>query len=58
MFNGGEAVRHVGDQVNAAAHQPAGRAAITKDAVTGLGLSTGSSVIALIKSTQLSLATA
>jgi molybdate transport system regulatory protein len=32
-------------------------AAITKDAVTELGLATGSSVVALIKSTELSLAT-
>lgn len=32
-------------------------AAITKDAVTELGLTTGSAVVALIKSTELSLAT-
>ena len=33
-------------------------AAITKDAVTDLGLSSGSSVVALIKSTEISLANA
>ncbi|MFF3860328.1 molybdopterin-binding protein [Streptomyces sp. NPDC002209] len=33
-------------------------AAITKDAVEALGLATGSSVVALIKSTEISLATA
>ncbi|MGH4031037.1 TOBE domain-containing protein [Actinomycetota bacterium Odt1-20B] len=33
-------------------------AAITKDAVTDLGLAAGSSVVALIKSTEISLATA
>ncbi|MFD0310471.1 molybdopterin-binding protein [Streptomyces sp. NPDC127119] len=33
-------------------------AAITKDAVTDLGLATGSSVVALMKSTEVSLATA
>ncbi|MGW6010060.1 TOBE domain-containing protein [Streptomyces sp. NPDC055210] len=33
-------------------------AAITKDAVTDLGLTTGSSVVALMKSTEVSLATA
>lgn len=33
-------------------------AAITKDAVTDLGLAAGSSVVALIKSTEVSLATA
>ncbi|WP_055696725.1 TOBE domain-containing protein [Streptomyces silaceus] len=33
-------------------------AAITKDAVADLGLTTGSSVVALIKSTEISLATA
>ncbi|WP_353940549.1 TOBE domain-containing protein [Streptomyces sp. HUAS MG91] len=33
-------------------------AAITKDAVTDLGLTSGSSVVALIKSTEVSLATA
>ncbi|WP_030292384.1 TOBE domain-containing protein [Streptomyces katrae] len=33
-------------------------AAITKDAVAALGLSAGSSVVALIKSTEISLATA
>ncbi|MCM2429963.1 TOBE domain-containing protein [Streptomyces sp. RKAG337] len=32
-------------------------AAITKDAVTDLGLTTGTSVVALIKSTEISLAT-
>ncbi|WP_078880087.1 MULTISPECIES: TOBE domain-containing protein [Kitasatospora] len=32
-------------------------AAVTRDAVTELGLTTGSAVVALIKATELSLAT-